>query len=471
MLEVIHRVAPDAALYFATANGSEASFANNIEALRAAGCNIIVDDVQYFDESPFQDGPIAQAVDAVVASGALYFSSAGNDYNLDAAAFGPGTSATWEGDWKDSGKTFTYEGGSEPVLAFDAKGTTEAHIAAVPGLFEVANLFWANPLGGATDEYDLFIVDKHGTLVAASTNSSDGTQDPYQVAIITPGDNALIGQYPGSRGVFLHLDVGNDGAGLFTNTGTTGSTRGHDCAEGAYDVAAVDASIAYQRSPPTFTAKDVVETFSSDGPRRVFFDPSGNEYTPGNLSSTGGQVRRKPTLAAADGVTIVAVPGFAPFYGTSAAAPHAAAIAALALSNNPALRPSGIFNSFANATNFPLSTIDIMAPGYDVDSGYGILDAYNLLLLTTPHPKVSSVSPQSGPVGTIVTITGTNLETVAGVIFHGVPAPFEILSHTKLLAQVPPGATSGPLELIPTQFSSTLVLALPDFIVTPTVKK
>ena len=34
------------------------SFAENIRALRAAGCDIIVDDVVYFDESPFQDGPI-----------------------------------------------------------------------------------------------------------------------------------------------------------------------------------------------------------------------------------------------------------------------------------------------------------------------------------------------------------------------------------------------------------------------------
>jgi hypothetical protein len=36
--------------------------AANITALRTAGCNIIVDDLTYFNESPFQDGPIAQAV-------------------------------------------------------------------------------------------------------------------------------------------------------------------------------------------------------------------------------------------------------------------------------------------------------------------------------------------------------------------------------------------------------------------------
>ena len=39
----------------------------------------------------------------------------------------------------------------------------------------------------------------------------------------------------------------------------------------------------------------------------------------------GGSVRQKPDIAAADGVS-TAVPGFSSFYGTSAAAPQAAAI-------------------------------------------------------------------------------------------------------------------------------------------------
>ena len=83
MLEIIHDIAPNAELGFATAFDSDASFADNIRALRfEAGCDIIVDDVLYFNESPFQDGLIAQAVNAVTADGALYFSSAGNEGNV-----------------------------------------------------------------------------------------------------------------------------------------------------------------------------------------------------------------------------------------------------------------------------------------------------------------------------------------------------------------------------------------------------
>jgi hypothetical protein len=56
MLEIIHDIAPGEQLYFATAFTGPAQFAQNIRDLRAAGCDIIVDDVFYFLETPFQDG-------------------------------------------------------------------------------------------------------------------------------------------------------------------------------------------------------------------------------------------------------------------------------------------------------------------------------------------------------------------------------------------------------------------------------
>ena len=83
MLEIIHDLAPGAELYFATAFGGPASFAQNILNLRAAGCDIIVDDVGYANESPFQDGPIAQAVSDVGAAGVLYFL----DHKTDPGAY------------------------------------------------------------------------------------------------------------------------------------------------------------------------------------------------------------------------------------------------------------------------------------------------------------------------------------------------------------------------------------------------
>ena len=77
MLELVHDVAPGASLAFATAFTGEAGFAQNIADL-ATTCDVIVDDVTYFSEPFFQDGVVAQAVDAAVAGGTAYFASAGN---------------------------------------------------------------------------------------------------------------------------------------------------------------------------------------------------------------------------------------------------------------------------------------------------------------------------------------------------------------------------------------------------------
>ena len=99
MLEIIHDIAPSATLGFATANPSQAQFATNITNLKAAGCNIIVDDITYFAEGAFQDGTVTAAVTTVTAGGALYFSSAANSGNKTQA-----TSGTYEGDFVASGQ-------------------------------------------------------------------------------------------------------------------------------------------------------------------------------------------------------------------------------------------------------------------------------------------------------------------------------------------------------------------------------
>ena len=75
MMEIIHDLAPGANLFFATAFNSEQSFADNIRTLRFTyHCDIIVDDISYFDEPVYQDGIIAKAVDDITADGGLYFS-------------------------------------------------------------------------------------------------------------------------------------------------------------------------------------------------------------------------------------------------------------------------------------------------------------------------------------------------------------------------------------------------------------
>lgn len=377
MLEIVHRLAPGAQLYFATAYDTPENFAQNILNLQKAGCNIIVDDVGYFDEPPFEDGVIAQAVNAVTAAGAFYFSAAGNDYSVD---YDDGFTATWEGDWKDSGKTYS----GEPLLDFGGGVSQDPVIlpAGYPAQYGLAyvDLYWADPQGGATDDYDLFTLDSTGALIDYSANTQDGTQDPFEQAIFEAGGSVLVAKYSG-QGVFLHMTLQGDGTD-YLGIGTAGATYGHNCAVNAYDVAAVPAdSDQYggtgdYSARKRFSASDITEYFSSDGPRRLFFNTDGtpiNTADPTNFSSTGGVLRPKPTLAAADGI----VDFFNPFYGTSAAAPHAAAIAALALSAHPGLTQAQMLGLLTS----PSVSYDIDGAGYDRDSGFGLLDAYNAVSL------------------------------------------------------------------------------------------
>ncbi|HEY0430391.1 MAG TPA: S8 family serine peptidase, partial [Pyrinomonadaceae bacterium] len=131
-----------------------------------------------------------------------------------------------------------------------------------------------------------------------------------------------------------------------------------------------------------FSASDKIETFSSDGPRQVFYNGDGTPKTPGNVSSTGGSILQQPAITAADGASVTGVGGFPTlFYGTSAAAPHAAAIAALIKSANPALTPAQIRTALIS------TAIDIEAPGVDRDSGAGIVMPY--LALQSLGPPVA----------------------------------------------------------------------------------
>ena len=83
---------------------------------------------------------------------------------------------------------------------------------------------------------------------------------------------------------------------------------------------------------------------------------------------------QKPDITAADGVSVTGVGGFPSlFFGTSAAAPHAAAIAALIKGANPALTQAQIRSALTN------NAIDIEGPGTDRDSGAGIVMPYAAL--------------------------------------------------------------------------------------------
>jgi subtilisin-like proprotein convertase family protein len=386
MLEILHDIAPNAELGFATAFNGDASFADNIKALRfTLGCDVIVDDVLYFNESPFQDGPIAQAVDAVSAAGALYFSSAGNEGNVV-----DGTSGHWEGNFVDSGvgvgkfagTAHDFDPNPNAKQLFDPLSSASTNTP--------VTLFWSDPQAQSFNDYDLYLANSQGAIVAFSQNTQDGTQDPYE-RLNTPASGSglrlAVVKYRGDDKYIALSALGgrfkdsSDGLKAFA---TSGVTRGHSAAKGAVSVAAAPAADALPFDlepgdpanpkgpfPGSFTGASKLERFTSDGPRRVFFKADGTPET---------SVRQKPDLTAADGVS-TSVSGFSPFFGTSAAAPNAAAIAGLILSGNPTLTPTEVREALS------ATAVDVVAPGVDNRSGAGIVLADAALAYTGASPQ------------------------------------------------------------------------------------
>ncbi|WP_460503929.1 IPT/TIG domain-containing protein, partial [Hymenobacter agri] len=93
----------------------------------------------------------------------------------------------------------------------------------------------------------------------------------------------------------------------------------------------------------------------------------------------------------------------------------------------------------------------------------------NGLLFTVipPLPVISSFSPLGGPVGTLVTITGSEFAGTTAVAFNGVSALFTFVSGTQLTATVPAGATTGPITV--TTAGGTGSSTTPFTVLTPTL--
>jgi len=370
MMEIVHDLAPDAKLFFATAFTSAASFASNIEALRFTyHCDIIVDDVTYFNEGVFQDGPIADAVNDVAADGALYFSSAANSGNLTS-----GTSGTWEGDFLNAGPLsalspiFPFEGGAN-VHNFGTAGSPQT-FDVLTGTTQFIILKWSDALAQSSNDYDIFVLNSAGTAVTGfSVAAQTGTQDPYEIAFrgagFPAGSRIVVVQFSGIDRA-LHVDTERGRLSI----GTAGATFGHNAGLNTVSTAATYWNSAHTGTKPFTGFANPIEVFSSDGPRKVFYNPNGTPITAGNFlfGTNGGTTLQKPDITAADGVS-TRTPGFTPFFGTSAAAPHAAAVAALVKSANPSLTGAQIKQILIN------TALDNMAPGADRDGGYGIVMA------------------------------------------------------------------------------------------------
>jgi hypothetical protein len=281
MLELAHQIAPGAQLYFATAEGGDQNFANNIAALGAAGCNIILDDVTYYDEPMFQEGVISQAIDSVVAGGAMYFTAAGNN-----------ASNAYQASWS---------------------ALTPQSVTIGPQSDILFDLQWNEPLNAVTSSLDLSAT---GTLAAhVEGQAVDYNGEPVTLlSIANPTASAITGtltinDLSGPAPGLVKLAALGDGYPVSIADANTGTVIGH-----AEDPNAITVAAAY-------SANDALESYSSSGAGTEWlFDSSGNPIA---------EPINKVDITGVDGITTTVPGGLSDFFGTSAATPTVAGVAAL----------------------------------------------------------------------------------------------------------------------------------------------
>lgn len=375
MAEIVYDEVPGVdRLIFSSGTLGAASKADSINNLVDMGVDVIADDIFYLGEPMFQDGQIAQAVDAAKAAGVTYFASAGNRARQ-----------SWEGTYNDSGGFQNFSGGD----------ITQTIVTVPNARFIQVSLQWNEPWGGATTNLDALLRKTDGTpltgATSGGTNNNLTTGLPSEIVTWTnstgaPVDVALrIQRVAGAGTPLMKYIARTNGGGAFgiAEYPTNSDTINPDAASaaGAITVGAVDSGDV---------GLDTPESFSSRGPKTRLRDKNG-------VPLATPLVLQKPQIAAADNITTTVPSPLATFFGTSAAAPSAAGIAALMLSERPSLTPDqveAILSDPTRATDcLPLGAL----PDTDCGAGFVYADAAVIAARDTSPPTVGSTV--TGPVG------------------------------------------------------------------------
>jgi hypothetical protein len=414
MLQIVSDVAPGAKLAFNTAFvGGQAGFANGIKNLAkpvangGAGASVIVDDVFYFAEPYFQDGIVTQAVDQVAANGVAYFSSAGNQARRSyESAFVPGSSATV------GGQNYTFQDfdPSEVVNNFQAITINGAF---TPGLQWDQPFASASTTGvGSQNDLDMFLFASPSftSTIYASSTSNNLNADPFEIfgvtgtatAYVAIGKRDSVGGANPTKIKYVDFSGRNNTFQFATNSSTS---FGHNQSANGLGVAAA----SYQQTPAFGTNPAVAQSFTSLGGTPILFDTAGNRLaTP--------IIRNQPAITAPDGVDTTFFGqdsdgnGKPNFFGTSAAAPSAAGVAALIRQAAPSATNTQVYNALKT------TALDMNTPGYDLLTGYGLIQADAAIATLNYAPTNLTLSnntiAETQAIGTAIgTFTSTDPDT------------------------------------------------------------
>ena len=285
--EIVYDMAPNAQLLLMKV-ADEVGLENAVDEAIRQGVQIINHSVAWFNTN-FYDGtgPIAAAAQRARSAGIVWVNAAGNYARRH-----------WQG--------FASDGDGDGWAEF-APGVEGLQLSARAGEPVQVFLTW-NDWPRTSQDYDLYVVNSSGAIVAASERLQNGTQPPTETLFFTAPatDTYEIRVRPASVSVPYALSIFNLNQDLTPSVASGSIVTPADCS-----CALAVGSVSFQN-----WTTGPLDPFSSQGPT-----PDG---------------RLKPDLVGPSGVT-VSTSGWNPFFGTSAAAPHVAGAAALLLSENPSL--------------------------------------------------------------------------------------------------------------------------------------
>lgn len=383
MLQIVHDLAPGADLMFHTVLASTVDFALAIGNLVAAGADVVVDDVLYLNEPMFEDGIVAQAAEDAVAAGVPYFSAAGNQAD-----------SSYESAFDNSGEVFCIEvflpyDDCDPLFErvgpmHDFDPGTEVALfqdITIPVGSSLSLMFqWDEPWGNVRNDHIIVLLSHDGAswiTMSANDNRTTGeaweviqyvnyfgdfggpTGDKFKIAITYDDVDSIVS--PAALMKTVHFGSGTS-IDTFANNRSTLIAHAN-----APNVAAVGAA-NWDDTPYNGISPPQLASYSSLGGTPILFGPGGNR-----LSTP--EYRDQPRFVAADGVDTTFFfndtngDGFPEFFGTSAAAPHAAAVAALMLQSAPGATPQQLNGALA------ATAIDMGVLGPDPATGAGLIQA------------------------------------------------------------------------------------------------
>jgi hypothetical protein len=359
LLEIIHDVAPGAQLSFANFDTS-ISFNQAVNFL-AANNDIVVDDIGFYGEA--SDG-----TSSVSSNTAAALNNASNRIRAYVTAVGNASDEHYIGTYDDSGvdgatitgivtpghlHRFQPTADTTDVLGLGQKPYNLIQLPA--GGEVVIFLTWNDPFGRSANNYDLYLVQQttgravtpRGTDLQAGNAdpvefidyvNTTGITDFFQIVVQNVRDQAA----PRDLNIFsFQPQCATGGPRLLApprherhNYNTAARSISAQSDAGGSPVSVISAGAICSAS----SAARAVFPPGSPAPDESCFDSTNSTIE--FFSSVGPTLdgRTKPDITGIDGVSVTAAGQFVnPFFGTSAAAPHVAGIAALALQGAPCL--------------------------------------------------------------------------------------------------------------------------------------